>query len=281
MPKDEEEDTPRTKARIDALKKQKGMKVEEESSTKPFSAAVFGRPGGERLAATGPVAGLPISIQRAFRIKLLSILLMQLLISLGVGFALRLTTDVDPSAMNRTAVANNLEQHTDSTWLAKLFPPLQVHVLIFALVMIVSLPALGYIKDRHPWNLIATTIWSILWGVFMAASQLPGAPVRSQSLFVIMGSATLGVFVLLLCSQLTTRNALGDEDLWSFKASGTLAWIIMVAASFAFYSQTGHLYENTITFAAVATPLPRRSTLDRPPCRSTHAPSRSCICGRR
>jgi len=281
MPKDEEEDTPRTKARIDALKKQKGMKVEEEGSTTQFSAAAFGRPGGERLAATGPVAGLPISIQRAFRIKLLSILLMQLLISLGVGFALRLTTDVDPSAMNRTAVANNLEQHTDSTWLAKLFPPLQVHVLIFALVMIVSLPALGYIKDRHPWNLIATTIWSILWGVFMAASQLPGAPVRSQSLFVIMGSATLGVFVLLLCSQLTTRNALGDEDLWSFKASGTLAWIIMVAASFVFYSQTGHLYENTITFAAVATPLPRRSTLGRPPCRSTHAPSRSCICGRR
>ena len=123
---DDEEDTPRTKARIDALKRQQKGQVDPEaggnqqssttSVTKTFSPAIFGRPGGgQRLANAGLVAVMPINVQRAFRIKLLSILLVQLLISLGVAFSLRVTTEVDASVLNRTAVALNLEQHTNSS----------------------------------------------------------------------------------------------------------------------------------------------------------------------
>ena len=69
------------------------------------------------------------------------------------------------------------------------------------LVLAFALPMLSFVKDKHPWNLVATTVWSVLWGVFMAAAQLPSGLIASNTLFVIMGSASLGVFCLLFCSQ--------------------------------------------------------------------------------
>lgn len=223
----------------------------KSSSTTSSSTAAVGVSGGQRIAPPTPVSELPVSIQRAFRIKMLSILLVQLLISLGVAFACRVTTTIDNSALNTTAIALNEEQTTGSTWLAIIMPPKTIQVLIFGMVMIIALPMLGSIKDKHPWNLVGTTIWSVLWGIFMAAASLPGGLVKSNSMFVLFGSSALGVFVLLFCSQLTVTNERGEKELWSFNSAGTLAWIIMVSVSFVVFSQTGHLYEHVLHFIMV------------------------------
>ena len=130
------------------------------------------------------------------------------------------------------------------------FPSGSVQTLILGMVCIMALPAMTSIRERHPWNQICTAIWSICWGIFIAVASFPGALVRSHVLYVVFGSTTLGIAVLLLCSTcLTYRDEeTGEKRLWSFQSAGTVAYVVMLAASFAFFSQTGHFYENTAHF---------------------------------
>ncbi len=128
------------------------------------------------------VASLAIGIQRGFRRKMLCILLAQLLLSLGVGFALLLAIPAE---------------------IALAFPAQsgQTYGLLCAVVL--GLPLISLVRDRHPWNLLATLAWSLLLGVFSAAAQVEGGIFRSYALFVILGSIAVGVFFLMILSSCT------------------------------------------------------------------------------
>ena len=156
------------------------------------------------------VIDLSVQIQRGFRIKMLTILLLQLLLTLGISITLRVITDVGPNP--------------PATLLALAFPPKSFQTLILGLVCIGSLPMMTYVRDHHPWNLIVTLIWTIAWAVFLAAAQLPGALILSNTFFVVFSVCTVGVAVLLiLCTLTTTDGETGDKKLWSFKGAGTIA----------------------------------------------------------
>jgi len=174
------------------------------------------------------VIDLSVQIQRGFRIKMLTILLLQLILTMAISISLRAITSEGP----------------EPTWLAIAFPPKSLQTLALGLVCIGSLPMMTYVRDIHPWNIVVTVIWTLGWAVFLAVAQLPGALILSNTFFVVFGACTLGVAVLLILSTLTTTDQeTGDKRLWSFKSAGTIAGIVMLAGSFAFYSQTTHFYE--------------------------------------
>ena len=195
--------------------------------------AALGQPGGERLQAPVPVMALPLSIQRGFRIKMLTILLLQLVFTMGLSIALRLASS-----------AADEDAGLAATGLGKLFPRGGLQTLLLGVICVALLPLLSAVRDLHPWNMICTALWSALWATFIAAASLPGGLVRSHVLFVLFGSATLGVAVLLVCSTFTSRDAFtGERRLWSFWTSGWVAYFVMLSAAIAFGTQTGHLYE--------------------------------------
>ena len=154
------------------------------------------------------VIDLSVQIQRGFRIKMLTILLLQLILTMAISISLRAITSEGP----------------EPTWLAIAFPPKSLQTLALGLVCIGSLPMMTYVRDIHPWNIVVTVIWTLGWAVFLAVAQLPGALILSNTFFVVFGACTLGVAVLLILSTLTTTDQeTGDKRLWSFKSAGTIA----------------------------------------------------------
>jgi len=168
---------------------------------------------------------LGLDIQRGFRRKLLAILTVQLCLSLGVGFALRFALPLDA--------------------LTAVFPAQSIQTLLLGALCICCLPALSFVRDRYPCNMIMTTGWSAMWGIFLAAAQVPGGIIRSFSMFVMFGGATVGVaFLLILSTAFTfTDPESGERALCSFSSAGTWAWVLMVAASIGIYSATKDAYE--------------------------------------
>jgi len=179
------------------------------------------------------VADLPLEIQRGFRIKMLTILLLQLCLTNTLSLALRLTNSHgDP------------ETGAGQTWLSVLFPAKSVQCIILGASCLFVLPLITYVRDRHPWNLIVTVLWTIVWSIFLAAAQLPGSLVLSNTLFVVFGTTTLGVACLLVFSTMFTTTDIesGEKRLWSFRSAGLISGIIMIGGAFAFYSQTTQFY---------------------------------------
>ena len=85
-----------------------------------------------------------------------------------------------------------------SPYRSRLFSHQSYGTLGLCFACLVGLPMLTYVRDRHPWNIILTAIWSIAWGVYMAAAHVDGGMVKSYVLFTIFGSLCVGVFFLLL-----------------------------------------------------------------------------------
>ena len=170
------------------------------------------------------VTDMGLEIQRGFRRKLLTILLMQIGISLLLGGVVRVFAE-------------------DA--LSVVFPAQSYQALALGIVCVISLPLLSVVRDKHPWNMVFVTLWSMLWGLFMAAAQLPGAFVRSNLLFIIFGACFVGLTVMLIASTSFTRTIsdgyTSERQLWSFTLAGWSGWIVMVGFSIGFYAMTSHL----------------------------------------
>lgn len=153
------------------------------------------------LATPSYVASLEFSIQRGFRIKLFTLLLMQLALTMGVATVARFALPIEV-----------------------IFPAQSYGTLGLCFACLVSLPMLTYVRDRHPWNLVLTAIWSVAWGVFMAAAHVDGGMVKSYVLFTIFGSLCVGVFFLLLFSCISyTDEYTGERKLISCASAGAFA----------------------------------------------------------
>jgi hypothetical protein len=170
------------------------------------------------------VSDLSIQIQRGFRRKMLTILLVQLLYSIGLGLIIRYT----PVGGIRPDVP--LEQ----SWLATAFPAQSWSALLLMVCTLVGIPCLSCVKDKHPWNLIATWLWSTLLAVFLAAADIPDAYARAHSMFIIMTMLAFGVFLLLLLTQLPgLKTPEGNPGLLSFGVAGLISWVTWLSAAIA------------------------------------------------
>lgn len=193
-------------------------------------------PGGGSLTSASalarPVATLPLVIQRGFRWKLLVLLLLQLAFTTSLAAALRW----------------GCPEQLDSV-----FKPQSAQSIALFVVVAVSLPALALVKDKHPWNLLFTVLWSILFAVFVAASDLPDSFFLSHALFQIMLQLTAGVALLTIFSQCVTGNNLDGPILWSFSTAGLVSWLLYVVIAIVIYvtclrdvSSVGHFITSTI-----------------------------------
>jgi len=188
-------------------------------------------PSPQVMMGQGAVLGqfvthLNFQIQRGFRRKMLGILFLQLCLTMAVGLAVRYAIPLD-------------------AFLTVAFPAQSVQTLVLGFLCIGGLPLITAVRDKHPWNLVCTTLWTVVWAVFLAASHVPGGFIRSNALFVAFGSLAVGVGALLLLS--TTFSYIdhdtGERTLISFGNAGFIAYVVMIAAAIVFYSQTPHLYE--------------------------------------
>jgi len=164
-----------------------------------------------------PVSQLPIGIQAAFRWKMLMLLFLQLVFTLGVAVIFRWGA-------------------TDT--IHRIFKTQSVQALALMVGVATGIPGLSVVKDRHPWNLIFTVLWSVVFGLFVAVSDLPGAYFKSHALFVIMFQLTGGVFFLLLFSSIKGRNEYDDPMLWTFSRAGTISWLLYIIGSSIIYGMT-------------------------------------------
>ena len=68
----------------------------------------------------------------------------------------------------------------------EIFKPQGAGGLGLMCAVLLGLPLMSCIKDKHPLNLIFTLVWSCILGVFLAASDLPGAYSRAHAFMIIM-----------------------------------------------------------------------------------------------
>lgn len=94
------------------------------------------------------------------------------------------------------------------------------------------------IKDKHPWNLLFTLFWSILLGVFLAASDLPGAYARAHAFLMMMLLLDGGIFFLIFFAQIKIRDVEGSPKLMSFSLAGLCSWITTVIVASIIFTQT-------------------------------------------
>ena len=173
------------------------------------------------------VVDLGFEIQRGFRRKMLSILLMQLCLSLFVGLVLRFAIPLE-------------------SFILVLFPAGSAFPIILGAICLGSLPILSCVREKHPWNFVCTTIWSFVWGVFLAASQVPDGFIGSNTLFTVFGATTIGVAALLVCStsfSYTDRNT-GERRLWSFNTCGWVGFLLMLLVSIIIFTQVDGYFEH-------------------------------------
>lgn len=176
---------------------------------------VTARPGLNPYA----VNELHIDIQQGFRKKMLTILFLQMCFSLCVAFFVRYVP----------AVRGVLE---------KAFPPQSIPSLVLLVVLMVGLPLMSCVKDKHPWNLLLTAGWSVVLGVFLGASDLPGAYSRAHAFLMIMLELTCAILFLIPFSLLKTVDRLeGQPKLWGFGAAGFCSWAITVLLAAVVFTQ--------------------------------------------
>jgi len=182
-------------------------------------------PGMIEHATAGPgvnpyaVNELPLDIQQGFRKKMLTILFLQMCFSLAVAFFVRYVPGV-------------------SGVLEKAFPPQGIPTLVLLAVVMFGLPLMSCIKDNHPWNLVFTAGWSVLLGLFLGASDLPGAYSRAHAFLMIFLELTCGILLLIPFCLLKTVDAdLGRPKLWGFASSGMCSWLLTIAISALVFTQ--------------------------------------------
>lgn len=164
------------------------------------------------------VSELPLDIQAGFRKKMLSLLFLQLFFSVGLAFLLRYTPGLrDP--------------------LEEAFPPQGASSLALMVVVLMGLPIMSCVKDKHPWNLLFTLLWSLVLGVFLAASDLPEAYSRAHAFLMIMLMLTAGILLLTIFSQLRSRDIEGNPCLWKFGTSGMISWVIWLTGAIVVFTQ--------------------------------------------
>ena len=182
-------------------------------------------PGMVEHATAGPgvnpyaVNELPLEIQQGFRKKMLTILFLQMSFSLSVAFFVRYVPGVNGV-------------------LEMAFPPQKVPSLVLLVVVMFGLPLTACVKDNHPWNLVFTAGWSVLLGIFLGASDLPGAYSRAHAFLMIMLELTGGIMLLVPFSLLKTVDAEeGRPKLWGFAAAGVCSWVLTVIVSSVVFTQ--------------------------------------------
>ena len=214
----------------------------------------------------GVVESMPMSIQRGFRIKTQAILLLQLIFQFLVAVVVNLTSTV---IENPNGMVNITLPGTDGSYFASeaklydvgglllILTPGTWNPILFGFFCLMLLPFLACIRERHPWNLIFAFFWSILWGVFMGTTQVPGGFIRSQILFIMFGNVTFGVAILLVFSSCLTHTIQGERKLISFLKAGFFAWLTMILCSIAFFwlkpswYESGYIYSGSVMMASI------------------------------
>jgi len=107
--------------------------------------------------------------------------------------------------------------------------------VILFFFFLAGIPTLSFLKDRHPWNMVFTAVWSVVFAVFIAASDLPESYFLSHSLFQIMFQLNAAVALLLVFAMTMGRNEADEPALWSFGMAGTLAWVIYMTGAIIVY----------------------------------------------
>lgn len=202
---------------------------------RPSQAAVTGV--ARTLAQAVYVDQMPLYIQAGFRRKMLTLLLLQLCTVVGVGLALRSGA---PSFV-KTIIPNNYIS------------------VAFAFVLVLCLPLLARIRDKYPYNHIATGTWTLLVALCFASAHMPieqGSPgwIKSNVLFFTWSLNAVGVFFLIILSAQKVdhtpakkrRRAVPQtrKELRSFAASGFFSWFLMAVAAVVWYRvapQDGYL----------------------------------------
>jgi len=203
----------------------------EAAATEGVPAAATGGGAPAVLARPLFVAALPFEIQRGFRIKMLTILFMQLCLTLAVAYVARFAIPGEG--------------------IAAILPAQSGQALGFVALVVFSLPLLSCMRDRHPWNMVLTFVWSICLGVAIAACQIPGAFVRPGILFIIFSSLTVGVgIVLILSTSITYTDKLGSRQLLGFGWSGLIAYVFILVGVIVLYTQVPTIVEDVSHFAA-------------------------------
>ena len=163
----------------------------------------------ERQPSLVVVCDLPLEIQRGFRRKLLIILLLQLALTLTVGFVVRFVPEGEG--------------------LGEWFPAQSIEALALCFAVCFTLPCVAAIKDHYPWNMLSMFVWSILLGVGLAVAQLPGSFVRSNTLFIIFSLVFIAMsFTLVFSTCFTFYDEFGHRQLWGFGTAGTIAYVLML-----------------------------------------------------
>lgn len=187
------------------------------------------------------VADLSLDIQRGFRRKLITILLLQLGLTLLVGLTVRF---LPPEGQG----------------IGLMFPKQSVQALALVFCVCFMLPCVAAIKDHHPWNMLGVFAWSILLGVALAAAQLPGAFVKSNTLFLIFSLIFIGMFFVRIFSTcFTYRDEYGQVHLWSFGTAGCIGYVltliigivIAVMVPEAYNYQVGHCVGAFLAFSCI------------------------------
>jgi len=187
------------------------------------SPAVVGG-SGLVLAAAGPrVADLPLYIQRAFIRKTLTLLLLQQLLMLGVAALLRFALPGEGIAL--LFPANSIGKTV----------ALGLGVIVFG-----TIPLLAYVRDRHPLNLIATVVWTLVFSLFIAGAHTDGGVVRSYFFFVVFSCTAAGIAVMLvLCTMFTCPDGGGEGGriLLNPMAAGVVGWAVFLVGAIVLYTQ--------------------------------------------
>ena len=208
---------------------------------------------------------MPISIQRGFRLKMLAILLLQLLTILIVGFVVNITSTVteDPNGSFNVTFPGETEYYGETKLcslggLLVAFPPSTWNSGILGLILLMALPFLGCVREKHPWNLIFIFLWSVLFGIFMGVAQVPGGLFRDYILFIMFGNIAFGVALLMVTSSCLTYTdkKTGDLKLTSFAKAGLFAWVAMLVVTITVFwvflsSSNGGLYSGAVGMASV------------------------------
>mmetsp|Transcript_73639 Transcript_73639/g.163667 ORF Transcript_73639/g.163667 Transcript_73639/m.163667 type:complete len:251 (-) Transcript_73639:454-1206(-) len=172
------------------------------------------------------VASLPTSIQMGFRLKMLTLLSLQLGFMISIAFTLRMVP----------ATRDALE---------KAFPPQSKASAALTLLSVGSLPLLSRLKHKHPWNLIATAAWSTLFALFVAATDLPGAYFRSHSLFLLLCELFGGILALTVLTQLRW-----DSKPIGIGTAGCISWLIWLITSSVIYANLQSTALSTMAMGA-------------------------------
>lgn len=222
-----------------------------------------------RLAQVAYVSSMPLQIQQGFRFKMLAILWLQLGLTLTVSFVVRWAIKVPEDSSTVPSGVNGTSPPTETEMvpaIGLLFPAQSLRALALVLSVFATLPLLGMIKDKHPWNMVVTVAWTFLLGTAIAASQIAGgvrdpldrpSPPRlvsrtprflmprppsrvacrpqfvlSNTMSVIFCNIFAGVgIIILLSTNVVFTDEYGQRYLMSFSSAGWIAYVVMLAGT--------------------------------------------------